>query len=717
MPTVAVRGKRANVDLTGIDPFLRKMMKPALILNSSLRFKRFIIALLLGFFVCAPCRPVFAHEPWVGMFFTPFANSGNSHKQFLTDFETLVKDLKAKGLNTIVFDANYRAFHFTSDERLKRFSYPKKGGFNASEARRMAAIARENGMRVMVCLQVLTHEVGHTFPCVYPEYMLPGKRWQNDAKYTGKVDYVVVNGVTYMCVKAHTASTANAPPNKNYWSSMCSAGTRDPFNKAGEAVVFRMIDELIEAFTVNGVKPEGFHIGSDELRNWYDDPEKETGKSSAQIFAMAVTNAYKHIKSKNPEMEVIMWGDMFDPKYNGAPKSARNSYARGTAGALDLIPKDIIIADWRYEANRLYSYDPVKGSFPSVGEFIDKGFRVWPTSWDDEKATAELVWTGNMEQTRTGKVVGHLYNTCRDEVVPELKLAFDSLNGQTSNSKLGGEYGKIAGAINGTVKLVGAKQCRGTVYHCGVYPNCEDLTKKNDFYGNEFRDFSCANNRSSYKTFKFPGDYVSYWKFEGDARDAAGRNNGTLANGAAISTDASRGRVVTFGGNNDHVRVKNAASLNMGTGSMSIGAWFKSTGSKDYQALLSRFLRKNYTLFLTPEGMIQFNTNGGEYYRQSAKGTNYLDNRWHHVAAVFDASVPTINIYVDGELSNGPMNFVSGGNDKSSTADLYMGSYDEKGAYAFHGSLDEVFLYKRALSAVEVKMLGAARKPGQKQER
>jgi hypothetical protein len=716
MPTVAGRGKQASVDTMDIELLLRKMMKPVLILNSSLRFNRFIIALLLGVFLGTPCRLACAQEPWVGMFFTPFANSDNSHKQFLTDFEVLVKDLKAKGLNTIVFDMNYRAYHFTSDGRLNRFSYPKKGGFNASETRRMAAIARENGMRVMISLQVLTHEVGHTFPCVYPEAMLPGKHWKIEAKYVGKVDYVVVNRVTYMCIKAHTASTTNAPPNKNYWSSMCSAGTRDPFNKAGEAVVFRMIDELIEAFTVNGVKPEGFHIGADELRNWYDDPEKETGKTSAEIFAIAVTNVYRHIKSKNPEMEVIMWGDMFDPKYNGAQKTERNPYARNTAAALDLIPKDIIIADWRYESIPLYSYDPVRGTFPSIGEFIDKGFRVWPTSWDDEKATAELVWTGNMEQTKTGKVVGHLYNTCRFEVVPELKAAFDSKHGQAPNSKVDKEYLKIANAIDGTVKMVGTRRCRGTVYDCGTYPHCEDLTKKNDFYGNEFRDYSCVNNRSSYKPHKFPGDFVSYWKFDRDATDSAGRNSGKLMNGAVISKDPVKGNVLTLGGKNDYVKIKSSASLNMGTGSVTVGAWFKSEGSKDIQAVISRHFRRNFTIMLAPEGNLQFNTNGSDFYRTSAKGTNYLDNTWHHVAAVFDASVPTINVYVDGVLSNGrgPLNPADSGNDKSSTADLYIGSANESGSYAFHGSIDDVILYKRALTPTEVNMLSKSGRSARK---
>lgn len=401
----------------------------------------------------------YALEPWVGIFFSPQANTNNSHGIFIKDFEALVKFLKAKGFNTIVFDMNYGAYHFTSDVKLRKASYSLNKGFTPAETHRMAEIVRENGMQVMVALQILSHSVGNTFPYVYPEYMLSGKAWQQGISYKANSDYVQYDGRTYKCVGAHVSDTGNAPPEATYWQASPS-DTRNPFNKEGEAVVFKMIDELIATFTVNGVKPEAFHVGSDELGLWYDSPELTTGKSSAQIYAMVITNAYNHIKSYNPNMEVVMWGDMLDPHWNGA------RYKKNTSAAIDLIPKEIVIADWRYAASKSFRYDYVREIFPSVREFINKGFRVWPTSWSEVKGTTDLVKTGNIEFEKTGKVMGHLYSSWLSGIVPELiSLLLDS-NYQVPDSvlheisvidkhKIRNSYRGVADSINATSLLIG----------------------------------------------------------------------------------------------------------------------------------------------------------------------------------------------------------------------------------------------------------------------
>jgi hypothetical protein len=674
--------------------------------NFGLYLKR---VLILCFFVFSFAVPVHALEPWVGLFFSPQANTNNSHTVFMADFEAMVKTLKAKGINTIVFDMNYGAYHFTSDVRLNSYSYSAAKGFTPAEARRMAEIVRANGMQVMVALQVLTHSVGNVFPDVYPEYMLPGKTWQTGTAFKA-YDYVQYNGRTYRCVTPHTSAVGNAPPATTYWTATPS-DTRDPFNSAGEAVVFKMIDELIAVFTVNGVKPEGFHIGCDELGWWYDNPQQATGKSSAQIYATAITSAYNHIKQLNPNMQVVMWGDMLDPYWNGS------SALKNTAAAIDLIPKGLIIADWRYDTSQLFRYESVKAIFPSVGDFLDKGFRIWPTSWNDVKGTTDLVWTENMEQARTGKVMGHLYSTWLGGIVPELKSLLDDSAKQVPDSVLSGiseadkpkfrqYYRGLADSINATSNIVGRKQCRGTNYYCGTYPNCEDNTRKDGFYGSEFRSYSCNNNVSVYSAISFPNDYVGYWKFDGDATDITGRNSGTLMNGASIINDALRGQVVNFATDGAYVRVKNSDLLNMGTGSMSISAWFKAGVSSDLGTLVSKGPElNNYALFLHSDGRILLETNGNNFYRYSKDGINYRDNKWHHVVALFDSSIPTVNIYLDGVLSNGQSMLLDGSNVKSSTSNMYLGNNNGSGQYEYSGYLDELIIFNRALSPAEVKLI------------
>ncbi|MBJ6724257.1 LamG-like jellyroll fold domain-containing protein [Geomesophilobacter sediminis] len=675
--------------------------------------------------------PAAAGEPWAGFFFTPQANGNGNHNRFLAEFEELVRSLKAKGINTIVFDMNYGAFHFTSDYRMGRASYPANRGFSRIEARRMAQIARENGMQVMVALQVLTHSVGNVFPYVYPQYMLAGREWRPGVLYTAYEDWVSYRGKSYLCTSTRRSTPDNAPGPKAFYWREAPTNTRDPFNKEGEQVVFKMMDELVEAFTVDGIPPEGFHIGCDEVGWWYAEPRRETGMSSAQVFALAVTNAYRHLQEKHPGMEVIMWGDMLDPAWNGMPRSEKyNLSGRDTAAALDLIPKGIIIADWRYEANQRYRYDDARQSFPSVAQFAAQGFRVWPTSWADVKATRDLVWTGNEERARTGKVVGHLYSTWLMGIVPEFtRLLADSGRqvpdtlladvGAEERSRYRGYYRGIADAINQTGTLIGARACRGTDRSCGAYPDCRDLTVQSGFYGGSFREYSCRDNRSAFRTLSLPVDYAGAWRLNGVPDGAAGAHQVALKNGARLAEDPVRGKVAYFSGYGPNVRVRHRASLDPGSGSFSIGAWFKAGPGGGLGTIVSKDPGfRCYNLFLDPEGMIWFETNGVRFYRYSAPGVSYRDAKWHHVVAVFDAGVPTIDLYLDGALANGKYVFIDGTNVKSSPSDLFIGNNDGNGAYQFLGWIGDVVLFNRVLSAGEVKMMylaeqrPAARKRG-----
>jgi hypothetical protein len=654
----------------------------------------------------------------VGIYFTPQANTYNSHEIFLTDFEAMVKTLKARGINTIVFDMNYSTYHFKSDLRLDKASYPLDRGFTPAEAHRMAEITRGNGMQVMVALQVLTHSVGNVFPFVYPEYMLPGKAWKEGTVFKAH-DFVQHNGRSYRSVTSHTSATGNAPPAKGYWEDSV-LDTRDPFNKAGEAVVFKMIDELITTFTVNGVKPEGFHIGSDELGRWYEHPEQETGKSSAQIYAMAIANAYNHIKASSPNMEVIMWGDMLDPYWNGS------TVLKNTAAAIDLIPKDLIIADWRYSAELSYRYDSKSGMFTSVREFLNKGFRVWPTSWADEKGATELVWTGNMEQARTGKVMGHLHSAWLSAIVPELRFLLNDQLYHVPDSVLSGfsesdkpryrqYYRGLADSIIAVSNLIGLKQCRGTNYFCGTYPNCLDSTQNNGVYGSEYRSYYCNDNQILYTATNFPSDFVAYWKLNEDASDITGRYNGTLINGATIINDLERGQVAFFAGSNDYIMVKDSRQLDMGGGSFSIGAWFKAGAASEYGMIISRDPDfKEYTLALHADGRLQVYTSvsNSNIYRCSTTGISYRDNKWHHVMVVFDSKTVTINFYIDGALSNG--DFVSNSNTSvtSTNTNLYIGNNNGSSKYQFKGSIDDVMIYNRVLSPAEVTLVYRTQQTG-----
>src|SRR5262249_10874533 len=73
------------------------------------------------------------------------------------------------------------------------------------------------------------------------------------------------------------------------------------------------------------------------------------------------------------------------------------SSLNGTAAAIDLIPRDIILCPWHYEK---------KDAYPSIPMFIKKGFRVLPAGWNKVDATQALIEYG--ERQKSNQELGDL---------------------------------------------------------------------------------------------------------------------------------------------------------------------------------------------------------------------------------------------------------------------------------------------------------------------
>lgn len=123
-------------------------------------------------------------------------------------------------------------------------------------------------------------------------------------------------------------------------------------------VIFPVIDELIDVCSA-----DAFHVGLDEV--WIIGDEKCPrcgGLDKAEIFAAYVTALHDHLKQKGCEM--WMWSDrLIDGKTTNL--LAWQASMNNTHRAIDLIPKDIMICDWKYE-----------DAAPTPAYFAIKGFNV-----------------------------------------------------------------------------------------------------------------------------------------------------------------------------------------------------------------------------------------------------------------------------------------------------------------------------------------------------
>jgi hypothetical protein len=215
---------------------------------------------------------------------------------------------------------------------------------------------------------------------------------------------------------------------------------------------------------------------------------------------------------------------------------------------------------------------------------------------------------------------------------------------------------------------------------------------------------------------------AGWWKFNDgsgtSAVDSSGNGNtGTTQNTPAWTTTGPNGGGLTFNGTSQYVQVPDAASLEL-TGSWTLSAWVKLSAlpyNSQTFTLLSRDSTVtnsslNYGLFVDNNGigssglswLLDFNSAGGggaDYYVEYPATIN--TGVWYHVAGVWDSSTSNEYLYVNGQLvatQNQSGYTPNSGSGPNESIGRDLGTYPDYTA----GTLDDVRVYNRALSASEV---------------
>jgi Laminin G domain. len=205
---------------------------------------------------------------------------------------------------------------------------------------------------------------------------------------------------------------------------------------------------------------------------------------------------------------------------------------------------------------------------------------------------------------------------------------------------------------------------------------------------------------------------VAYYPFNGNANDESGNGNNGTVNGATLTTDrfGNANNAYSFNGVNNEVRVLNPFGQNV-PNSLSISVWIKTTSTKDAGAIVTQVtacINNTDDHF----GIALYNLSDDKELKAdifngtTAKTDRSLvaDGFWHHIAVV--GTDKSISLYVDGKIkflaSSTPVftydpaiNLVIGG------VSFYACSYNSY----FEGSIDDVYIYNRALSDAEIQEL------------
>ena len=206
-----------------------------------------------------------------------------------------------------------------------------------------------------------------------------------------------------------------------------------------------------------------------------------------------------------------------------------------------------------------------------------------------------------------------------------------------------------------------------------------------------------------------PGGLLGWWKADGDAVDVIGGNNGQLRGGAGF-VSGEVGQAFNLDGNSAWVEVPDPTGAYSPTGPFSVECWIKASSQQSYPLVLvvdksHGFADNTGWAFQTgTDGTVAFfyGLGGGGAplnFAGPSSTTKILDDRWHHLAGAWTGS--HIQIYVDGVLEN---SLVQTTPPVGNNRDLEIGSAWGGGSRTryFHGLIDEVSIYNRALSPAEV---------------
>ena len=240
-----------------------------------------------------------------------------------------------------------------------------------------------------------------------------------------------------------------------------------------------------------------------------------------------------------------------------------------------------------------------------------------------------------------------------------------------------------------------------------------EITNGRYFNGtiDEIRIYNRSLSDSEIKELYLSKGLVGYWKMDADQRnatstfDSSGYNNHGLITGATFTNEGRFKEGYKFDGSNDFITVSHSNSVTYNnSGNFSWGGWFNPSVLSPYNvyiakanSLVTAFRNSDYTLWLYT-GKWYCAMGNVSIYDETSSPTNATVGQWQHVMCVRNNT--GLYLFVNGAPQGTPdTSLIIGGVD--TTNPLYIGK-DNGGSYPVNGTIDEVRIYNRALTATEV---------------
>jgi hypothetical protein len=205
------------------------------------------------------------------------------------------------------------------------------------------------------------------------------------------------------------------------------------------------------------------------------------------------------------------------------------------------------------------------------------------------------------------------------------------------------------------------------------------------------------------------GPLVGYWSFDDVqgtlVRDQSGSGNDGTIHGAPLTIDGAFGKALQLqqlAGTSDYVDVGNAESLNI-TAKLTLACWIKTTDAGDptggEMGGQNHYISKHncYQMKHRTNLLIFAIWDSSAPYATRISIDRSFNNDWHHVVGTYDGKV--LKTYVDGKLAGEAARV---GDIDRINLNVNIGKNPNQNDQNFRGSIDEVQIYNRDLSADQV---------------
>lgn len=164
-----------------------------------------------------------------------------------------------------------------------------------------------------------------------------------------------------------------------------------PSSKLTYKAMFKSLEGVVAL-----LQPKYISIANDEVRGMNRDSRcRKRNITNAELLADEINRLNDFVRSASPETRLMMWDDMLNPWHNGGDEKYQVQFGGPTgktSGAIGLIPKDVVMMVWWYDAD-----DWLSKMKNSPDYFESNGFSYIGAAYKDVKNIKE--W-GNLISKR-----------------------------------------------------------------------------------------------------------------------------------------------------------------------------------------------------------------------------------------------------------------------------------------------------------------------------